>query len=306
MIISASRRTDIPAFYAEWFMNRLEAGFVLTRNPFNARQIRRVELRPERVEAIVFWTRNPTRLLPYLDRIDALGHRYYFQFTLTGYPRALERATPALPRAIRAFRTLAERLGPERVIWRYDPILLSNLTPLAEHLRLFGFLAKALEGHTRRVVISFADLYPRVAANLRKVSGLVCEDITQQPEQLHALAARLAALARDHGMRVQTCAEALDLGAHGIVQGKCIDEALLGELFELQLSPAKDPGQRRECRCIRSLDIGAYDSCPQGCVYCYASTRQQATLAHYRRHDPRSPFLVGDATGAPPELLLPG
>ena len=143
MLISASRRTDIPAFYADWFMNRLEAGFVLTRNPFNSRQIRRVELRPDAVEAIVFWTRNPTRLLPYLDRIDALGYRYYFQFTLTGYPRALERATPALPRAIRVFRHLSERLGPKRVIWRFDPILLTNLTPPAELLRLFAFLARA-------------------------------------------------------------------------------------------------------------------------------------------------------------------
>jgi len=304
MLISASRRTDIPAFYADWFMNRLEAGFVLTRNPFNSRQIRRVELRPDAVEAIVFWTRNPTRLLPYLDRIDALGYRYYFQFTLTGYPRALERATPALPRAIRVFRHLSERLGPKRVIWRFDPILLTNLTPPAELLRLFAFLARALAGHTRRVVISFADLPPRITANLRKVPELTWQDITDQPAPLLELAARLAELARAHGMQIQTCAEPLELGQFGIARGKCIDEALLAELFDLRLSPAKDPGQREACRCIRSVDIGAYDSCPHGCIYCYASTRQKATLANYRRHDPLSPFLIGDATEAPPELLL--
>jgi len=306
MLISASRRTDIPAFYADWFMNRLEAGFVLTRNPFNSRQIRRVELRPDAVEAIVFWTRNPSRLQPHLDRLDALGYRYYFQFTLTGYPRALERATPALPRAIRVFQSLSERLGPERVIWRYDPILLTNLTPPAEHLRLFGFLARVLAGHTRRVVISFADFSSRIAANLRKVPDLTWEDITAQPAQLFELAARLAELARAQGMQIQTCAEALDLGEFGIAQGKCIDEELLGELFDLRLSPAKDPGQRKACRCIRSVDIGAYDSCPHGCIYCYASTRQQATQANYHRHDPRSSFLVGDENEAPPELLLRG
>jgi len=304
MLISASRRTDIPAFYADWFMNRLEAGFVLTRNPFNSSQIRRVELRPDAVEAIVFWTRNPTRLLPYLDRIDALGYRYYFQFTLTGYPRALERATPALPRAIRVFRHLSERLGPKRVIWRFDPILLTNLTPPAELLRLFAFLARALEGHTRRVVISFADLTPRITANLRKVPELTWQEITDQPVQLFELAARLAEQARAHGMQIQTCAEPLELGQLGITRGKCIDEVLLGELFDLRLSPAKDPGQREACCCIRSVDIGAYDSCPHGCIYCYASTRQQATLANYRRHDPLSPFLVGTATEALPELLL--
>ncbi|EGQ9189875.1 DUF1848 domain-containing protein, partial [Vibrio cholerae] len=157
MIISASRRTDIPAFYTPWFMNRIRDQFLLTRNPFNANQIRRVSLAPEDVDLFVFWTRNPTMLMTHLDDLDYIGYKYYFQYTITGYPKQLEVNVPRPHRAIDTFCKLSDRIGAEKVIWRYDPILLSNVVDIHEHQRLFEKIARMLEGRTKKVIISFSD-----------------------------------------------------------------------------------------------------------------------------------------------------
>ena len=151
MIISASRRTDIPAFYAEWMVRRLREGYCTVPNPFNRNQVSRISLRPEDVDAIVFWTRNPRPLMPYLDELDSRGYRYYFQFTILGYPREIDPKSPPAATAVEAFCELAERLGPRRVIWRYDPIVFTGITPPAFHQENFQRLAESLRGHTRRV-----------------------------------------------------------------------------------------------------------------------------------------------------------
>lgn len=161
MIISASRRTDIPAFYSEWFINRIKAGLVMTRNPFNYNQTRQISLRPEDVDVIVFWTRNAAPLQPYLPLLDEIGYHYYFHYTITGYPRVLESATLHPLKAIERFILLSEQIGKEKVIWRYDPILLCDLLPVDEHIRLFSKIAGLLAGYTERVIISFADFIRR-------------------------------------------------------------------------------------------------------------------------------------------------
>jgi len=303
MIISASRRTDIPAFYSDWFMNRVEQGFLLTRNPFNYHQISRVSLKPEDVEAIVFWTRNPSMLMKSLDVLDRQGMRYYFQYTITGYPRSIERSVPRPIDAIKTFIELSKRLGRGRVIWRYDPILLCNLVDLDEHKRLFAKIAGLLAGHTDCVVISFADFYKKTSRNLAKVSDLVYSDLLAQNDQLLALVDFMARVASEHGMLIQSCAEDIDLSAVGVPHGKCVDDERLKALFNVTPRPSKDPGQRAACGCVKSVDIGMYNTCLHGCSYCYATFDHEKTLAQRQRHDPRSPFLVGGAEDVPEALL---
>lgn len=293
MIVSASRRTDIPAFYADWFANRLRAGFLLARNPFNPRQVRRVSLARPDVDAIVFWTRNPEKLLPHLPLLDSMGHAYYFQYTITGYPRALERAVPGPRAAIGTFVRLSDMIGPDRVVWRYDPILLSNLLDVSEHKRLFGKIARLLRGRTRRAVISFADFYKKTERNLKAVENLRCEDIAANQAALSDLAAFMAAAGAENGMEVQTCSEKLDLERFGIRHGKCIDDGLLRSVFGIDAGDGKDKGQRPECGCVKSVDIGAYDTCLHGCVYCYATSNPRLAARNRERHDPESPFLIG-------------
>ncbi|POA23613.1 MULTISPECIES: DUF1848 domain-containing protein [unclassified Pseudomonas] len=306
MIISASRRTDIPAFYHDWFMNRVRQGFLLSRNPFNYNQISRVSLLPADVDAIVFWTRNPKALIQSLDVLDKLGLKYYFQYTITGYPRSLERSVPKPLDAIRMFIQLSELIGKEKVIWRYDPILLSNFVDLNEHKRLFGKIAGLLAGRTDRVVISFSDFYKKTERNLNAVDGLIYSDIVDESSKLLDLSRYMATVANSYGMQIQSCAEVVDTTEADVPHGRCIDNELLRDVFGLTLSDKKDQGQRDACGCVKSVDIGAYNTCLHECSYCYATFNKEMVLKNRRSHDPQSPFLIGGAEGVDPTLLTPG
>jgi len=294
MIVSVSRRTDIPAFYAEWFLNRVREGFVLVRHPFRPRQIERVSLSPKDVDALVFWTRNADPLIPYLDEIDSRGYRYYFQYTLVHYPRFLERSSVSLSRKLQRFKRLSQRIGPERVIWRYDPVILSNLTGREYHQQHFEEIGGALKGSTHRCVISFLDVYRKIRqkmVHLAKEETLRLIDLHQDETKARELSSLLSETGRKYALELFTCAEPFDLDDLDIRHGKCIDDGLIRELFGLRLSLPKDKGQRRLCRCVQSKDIGAYDTCPHGCVYCYANTSDESSQRNYQRHDARSPML---------------
>lgn len=272
MIISASRRTDIPAFHAEWFMTCLRANTCEVPNPVNPKQISVVSLAPADVDCVVFWTRNPAPLLPHLDELDDAGYRYLFLYTLLDYPSLLDPGMPPLAERVDTFLQLADRIGAERVAWRYDPIVLSNITPPAFHVDACGRLAEALDGATTRCITSFLDSYARLKPRLEalRVNGCQIRDRTHDDTTL--LLPQLAATATAHGMTLQTCAEQ-DATALGAPPGKCIDDAWLNTTFGLHVPQRKDPGQRTACRCIASRDIGRYDTCPAGCAYCYASGR---------------------------------
>ena len=289
MIVSASRRTDIPAFYAQWFIRRVRAGFCTVANPFNPHQVSRVSLEPEAVDAVVFWTRYPAPLMPYLSELDHLGIPYYFLFTLVDYPRILEPRTPTVGRAVEVFRELADGIGAGRVVWRYDPVVLGPCTTVDYHLQRFSRLAQALSGATERVVLSVMDLYKKLNKRLRGLAdkGFVAGDETQLSEgELERLILGLAGLARSHGMELQTCAEELPFEVPGVVEGKCVDDELLAKECDVQVEPGKDPRQRGACRCVVSKDIGAYDTCPFGCAYCYAVRSFERARRRYREHDP--------------------
>lgn len=288
MIISASRRTDIPAFYAEWFINRIRAGYCTVPNPFNRRQVAVISLRPEDVDVIVFWTRNPRPLFPHLAALDALGYRYCFQYTVLGNPRAIEPKSPPVEASVKTFRELADRIGPQRVIWRYDPIVFSAVTPPQFHRDMHARIAASLAGATQRNVISVLDIYRKAQKRLRQLAqqGITVEEFkpTVMPEDVEAVLAQLAATARACGMEIFSCAEELDLQPYGIPPGKCIDDEYIGRTFGLQLNAKKDPSQREACGCVVSKDIGMYDTCLFGCTYCYATSSFETAKRNHEQH----------------------
>lgn len=293
MIISASRRTDIPAFYAKWLMNRVRAGYCTVPNPFNAQQVIRVSLRPQEVDAVVFWTRNPRPLFPYLTELDERGYRYIFNLTVLNNPRQLDANCPSVRISVRTFRQLSERIGPERVIWRYDPIVLSNLTGDLFHRQTFEQIAEALQGYTQRCIISLVHVYRKCFRRLRDLAAQGLELRDWSSRQIVALMQYLADTASRHGIEIFSCAQEIDFSDYGIKPGKCIDADYLAQIFSVKLPSKKDPAQRNNCGCSISKDIGMYDSCLFDCRYCYATSSHQRALINYRRHNPNSPSLLG-------------
>jgi len=267
MIISVSRRSDIPAFHGAWFMECLRRGEVTVRNPFRPAQEKRVSLKRQDVDAFIFWSRDPRPFLAQLAEIESGGYPYCFLVTVTGYPRLLEPAVPRVDEAVAFFRELTGRIGRRRVIWRYDPVLFSEQTTFDFHIQNFSRLAGLLAPFTARAIVSFFDPYAKALRRLRK-AGIDAGAAAGSREQQQDLLGRLAAGAENAGLEIQSCAEAA-LTA-GVKPGKCIDEKLLNELFDLNLSYRKDPAQRKLCLCQQSIDIGSYGTCRHGCLYCYA------------------------------------
>ena len=316
-IVSASRRTDIPAFYADWMIRRLRAGWCEVRNPRNPRMLSRVDLTPENVRCIVFWTRNFAPLMQYIPEIERMGRRFYVQVTLTGLPDVFEPHVPLPETAVRTFRELADRIGPDRVVWRYDPILLTHRTTPEWHIAAFRRLSSALSGATRRCVLSLYDPYAAAARRLRAL-GPDCEphvarcgDDSQplfpgevsEGVDIRPMLRSLRESAGDAGMELRSCAEPLIRGDSGILPGACVDADLIGRLFgpsPLPASVAKDPGQRPACRCAPSRDIGEYDMCLFGCAYCYATRSFRSARERWKRHDPSCASLLPGDDGREP------
>lgn len=288
MILSVSRRTDIPAFFPRWFLRRLREGFVLARNPMNHSQVSRIPLSPETIDCIVFWTKDPAPLLPYLDEIGA-RFPFYFQFTLNAYGRDAEPNVPPLAERLKTLRALSGKIGRERIVWRYDPVLLSPKYDEAWHIKSFGRLAREIAPYAERCVFSFLDFYPKIAKGLRAVQGRVCEET-----EMNALAEAFGRAARENGLPIAACAEAGDYSAWGVERSRCIDPELIGRLTGREIRAAKDRNQRPECGCAESVDVGAYNTCRHGCRYCYANFSAESTAARVARHDESSPLLVGD------------
>jgi DNA repair photolyase len=296
VIISASRRTDIPAFYSKWFMNRIREGWCWVQNPLNANQVTEVSLKPFDVEAIVFWSKNPAPLLPYLEQLDNLGFRYYFQYTLNDYPRALEPNIPSLKDRISTFKELSRLIGSSRVVWRYDPIIISNFTSFDFHKERFSMLAEALKGDTQRVMVSIVDYYQKT---FRRLSQLEKEEGFEFEKDVLSLAGyasffkNLADISKNNKIEIYTCAEEKDFSLLGIPPGQCIDNKLLSEIFSLNLTYKKDPSQRTQCLCLTSKDIGVNNTCLHGCPYCYSTTSYAAAERRHEEHDSDSPMLWG-------------
>lgn len=287
MILSVSRRTDIPCYYSEWFINRIHAGYLLTRNPMNHAQLSRISLSPDIVDCIVFWTKDAANMLPYLDELDRLGYRYYFQFTLTPYGKDIEQNLRAKRDIEDTFIMLSKRIGRERVVWRYDPIILNDNLDIEYHKTEFYRMCEKLSYYTNTVTISFVDMYPKLKTTL--IRPIAINEITELSEYI-------GFTAREFGLRAVACCEKDDLLRYGIERSSCIDRKRIEKVCGYSLDIKADKNQREGCGCVESIDIGAYNTCLNGCVYCYANDGITTTRRRYESHNPKSELMIGMVT----------
>ena len=295
MIISASYKTDIPTFYGEWFMNRLQAGYCKMVNPYS-QQVYRVDLTAENVDGFVFWTKNIGPFLKYLPQVRKMGYPFIVQHTITGYPRELEFRVINSTRTADYMKELADTYGPQVAVWRYDPIVITSLTPYGWHRNNFETLAKSLAGATDEVVVSFAQIYKKTRRNMNWAANKFGFDWHEHEAtttgSARDLITELAQIARSYGMQMKICSQEAFV-ISGITEGaRCVDAERLERVTG---SPIADKielrGNRKECGCFASKDIGEYDTCPHGCVYCYAVQHRDLALNRYKEHDPTGEFL---------------
>lgn len=290
MIISASRRTDIPSFYGDWFFNRVRAGFFLVRNPMNYHQVSRVEFAPHTTECIVFWTKYPAPdFVQNLSQLSEHGYPYYFQFTLTPYGRDIEASLPPKTEVLRAFVDLSKQIGRERLVWRYDPILLTDTYTAEFHINAFESFAQKLSPYTDTCVISFVDRYKKIQSRMENAR---VKELSLSIEQMMYLASEIAQIAKKYGIDVEACCESIDFTKAGIKGAHCIDGDRINRMTGKNYAFTADKNQRTACGCVQSVDLGAYNTCQNGCVYCYANTRFGAPAPY----DAQSPILCGALT----------
>ncbi len=289
MIINTGQRTDIPAFYSEWFTNRLREGFVLVRNPYDPASVTRYRLTPDVVDLIGFCTKNPAPMLPHMKLLEPFGQFWYV--TITPYGREIEPNVPGKAQVLESFRRLSAIVGPDRIGWRYDPILVSEEYPVSRHLRAFEMMAEALAGHTHTAVVSFIDLYGKTRRNFPEVRPV-------SPEDRLALGREMVSVAARCGMTLRPCAEGEELAPFGADCSGCMTVAMYERALGCRLKVPSRASARKECACYLGGDIGAYNTCPHLCRYCYANSDPAAVRRNHALHDPKSPLLIGH--------LLPG
>lgn len=289
-VISASRRTDIPAFYTPWFLHKLKEGKAFYKNPFTGKTFQ-VSLKVEDVHSIVFWSRDYSKLIPHLEDLKAKGYLFYFHFTITGHPKILDSHVIKPEESIKQFQLLSNMFSPDHIQWRFDPLIITDVTPADYLISTFSALSKSLRGFTKRCYISFAQLYGKVRRNLNRLekeSGVKHFEIPE--EEKYSIAQKIAEIAAGHGMRVFSCCCPNLIG--GLVEkSHCIDEEILRMLFPDRELSGKVSPTRKGCGCFSSRDIGAYNTCPRGCIYCYANSNPDIGKSSFQRHCFTSPSL---------------
>ena len=283
MLVSVSRRTDIPAFHMEWFMNRLRAGYCLVRNPMVRNVVYRLDLTPQNVDALVFVSKNPAPLVPYLREIASMGYLTLFQITITPYGKDLEPGIRSKADVADAFREISDRVGADRMVWRYDPIILNDRIDLEYHRRKFELLCRELEGYTHRCIFSFLEMYGKLQQHRSTLRSIT-------HEEMDAMAEMMVPIAERYGMKLSYCCAKYDLSRWGIEPMGCFDRQEMRRLdipFEEMNSPL-----REGCRCVKSIDVGSYDTCLHNCLYCYAN-RADGTDRTEKTYDPESEMLYG-------------
>lgn len=288
MILSVSRRTDIPRFYFDWFINRLNAGFVLVRNPMNFHQVSRIELSPQTIDCIVFWSKNPAPMLNKLNQLKP--YPYYIQFTINAYDSLIEKNLPPKTKLIETFQKLSDKAGSLNLVWRYSPVLLTEKYTVSYHLDFFASVCRALGGYTHKCNLSFIDMYPKIQARM------IALGVTEpDEEQKNYMSAQFAKIAAESHIALGACGN-LDLASAGIEKSYCIDAQLISQITGKKFDYKKDPNQRRDCYCMPSIDIGTYDTCLNGCQYCYANAAFSKAERNMQKYDPNSPLLCGTIT----------
>jgi len=283
-IISASRRTDIPAFYGEWFLNRIKEGYAEYYNPFNYAQKYRVSLKPDDVTAFVFWSKNFKPFLPVLKYIEK-DYNFIFHFTITGLPRIFEPNIPDIEETIGTFQYLSTRYGKEKMLWRFDPIIVSNITPQSFIFETFEKLSENLANHTDRCYISFVNFYGKVKSNFEKLRASD-NIIVHNPdiEQQRKIAKKINDIAKKYGITIYSCCND-KIVTDDIKKAHCVDAELIFKIFKINYKFPKINPTRKECGCYDSKDIGTYDTCPHNCIYCYANTNIKRIKRFYKKYN---------------------
>lgn len=285
MIINTGGRTDTVQYYSEWLLNRFSEEYVLSRNPLFPNKVTRYELTPDKVDCVVFCSKNYRPILPRLHEITDRFHTY-FHYTITAYGKDIEPGVPSVEESMQTLMELSEQAGRERVAWRYDPVLLTQEYTISRHLETFEYMAEKLSPYIDRCIFSFVEMYKKLERNMPEIIPLTEED-------KDVLAQGLGAAAEKYGISIQTCGTNGDYSRYGIHASGCMTLDILGKANGIRFRDLKHKGMREGCHCIESRDIGAYDTCLNGCRYCYANKSPQKARDNYRYHDPKSPLLLG-------------
>ena len=285
MILNTGCRTDIPAYYSEWFYNRIREGFVLARNPYRPEQVLKYRLDPAVVDALCFCTKNPQPMLSRLGELNAF--RQFWFVTVTPYGREIEPLVPEKARVLESVRQLSAWVGERAVGWRYDPVFITERYSLEYHLRSFEKMSAALSGYVNSCVVSFIDLYEKTRRNFPQAKAV-------SPDEQKRLIQAFVEIGRKHRISIRTCCEREDLAQYGADVSGCMTRAVLEKALDCRLSvPKSKKSPRAECDCLLGADIGLYNTCPHGCVYCYANYDRRTVEQNFQQHDPHSPLLIG-------------
>lgn len=284
MILQTGMRTDIPAFYSQWFINRIKAGYVLVRNPYNPSSVTRYEINPDVVDLIAFCTKNPAPMLKYMDVLKPYG-QYWF-VTITPYGKEIEPNVPDKRQVLEDFKTLSKFVGVDSIGWRYDPIFLNDKYSIDFHIETFEQMAREFSGYTKTCIISFIDLYKKVIKNFPQACMV-------EKEKRLKIGKAFAEIGRQYDITIKACAEGDELAPYGVDCSGCLTQEVYETVLHTKLDMPKIKGQRNECACFFGNDIGAYDTCRHFCKYCYANTDYKAVLSNSKLHNPDSPFLIG-------------
>ena len=285
MILNTGCRTDIPAYYSEWFYNRIREGFVLARNPYRPEQVLKYRLDPAVVDALCFCTKNPQPMLSRLGELNAF--RQFWFVTVTPYGREIEPLVPEKARVLESVRQLSAWVGERAVGWRYDPVFITERYSLEYHLRSFERMSAALSGYVNSCVVSFIDLYEKTRRNFPQAKAV-------SPDEQKRLIQAFVEIGRKHRISIRTCCENADLAQYGADVSGCMTRAVLEKALDCRLNvPKSKKSPRAECDCLLGADIGMYNTCPHGCVYCYANYDRRTVEQNFQQHDPHSPLLIG-------------
>ena len=284
MIINTGCRTDIPAFYAKWLMNRIQEGYVLVRNPYNPNQVTKYNLSPEVVDCLAFCTKNPGPMLTYLDELDI--YKQYWFVTITPYGKDIEPNVPDKKKVMESFKKLSNHIGVDSIGWRYDPIFIGDGFDVNKHITCFGNMAKELKGYTHNCTISFLDLYEKVKRNAPNINPPTKE------EQIE-MAKAFSKIGKENNMVIHACCEKTYLSQYGLQCNGCMSQEIVEKAINNTLHPPKRKNLRQECNCLMGNDIGAYNTCGHLCKYCYANANKQFVIENMKKHDDNSPFLIG-------------
>ena len=285
MIINTGCRTDIPAFYSKWLINRIREGYVLVRNPYNPNQVTRYNLSPDVVDCLAFCTKNPEPMLKYLDEIDK--YKQYWFVTITPYGKDIEPNVPNKEKVIESFKKLSKHIGVNSIGWRYDPIFIGNNFDVNKHIYYFEKIAKELKNYTHNCTISFLDLYEKVKRNAPEIKP------PNHEEQIQ-IAKVFSKIGKENNMVIHSCCEKTYLSQYGLKCNGCMSKEIVEKAIGCNLNPPNSRKNLREsCNCLMGNDIGAYNTCGHLCKYCYANANKGFVIENMKKHNDNSPFLIG-------------